>query len=114
MIASKSAERYVQVIKDEGLWEEYERIRANREISIRYLGSSPQQERLQTREKQEPLWTYRIFPGLYTGLMNTDIWHDNITLNIFGDPILSLSITGKEIADGYRSFFDALWKLSTR
>jgi len=44
--------------------------------------------------------------------MNTDIWHDNITLNIFGDPLLSLTITGKEITRGYQEFFETLWGLS--
>jgi sugar-specific transcriptional regulator TrmB len=106
-------ERYSSTIKEYGLWAEREALRVKKKISVRYLGSESQRVLLQGREKEEPLLEYRIFPGLYTGLVNTDIWHDNITLNIFGDPIVSLTITGKEIADGYRSFFEALWKLSS-
>lgn len=113
-VVACETEKYFLTVDKEGLWEEYERIRTARNIKIRYLGSEAQRERLQKRERTEPLWTYRIFPGQSTGLVNTDIWHDNITLNIFGDPILSLTITGKDIADGYREFFNALWNLSKK
>ncbi|HWP61616.1 MAG TPA: helix-turn-helix domain-containing protein [Candidatus Paceibacterota bacterium] len=107
-------ERYSATIKAYGGWAERERVRLDKRIRIRYLGTENQRTRLREREKEEPLFEYRIFPALYTGLVNTDIWPDNITLNIFGDPIVSLTITGKEIADGYRSFFEALWKLSAK
>lgn len=107
-------ERYSTTIKEYGSWPERERLRIDKKIRIRYLGSEHQRVRLKEREKEEPLLSYRILPGLYTGLVNTDIWHDNITLNIFGDPIVSLTITGKDIANGYRSFFEALWNLSSR
>ena len=33
---------------------------------------------------------------------------------IFGDPILCITITSKEIADGYREFFETLWNLSSK
>ena len=60
------------------------------------------------------MWEYRIFPGQSTGLVNTDIMYDNITMNIFSNPILSFTITSKEVADGYREFFNALWNLSSK
>lgn len=112
VIASES-ERYQSTIEAEGLWDEYLRILKEKNIQTRYLGSEVQRERLQLLEKTQP-WTYRILPGNATGLMNTDIWHDNITLNTFGDPVLSLTITGKEITDGYREFFQAVWNLSKK
>jgi sugar-specific transcriptional regulator TrmB len=110
VIASQS-ERYQATLEAEGMRSDYIKILREKNIKTRYLGQEVQRERLKIMEAELP-WTYRILPGHATGLMNTDIWHDNITLNIFGDPILSITITGKEIADGYREFFNAVWNLS--
>lgn len=113
VIASET-ERYQTTMEEEDVWEECIRIQTEKNIRIRFLGSEAQRERLQKRDRDEPLWTYRIFPGQSTGLTNTDIWHDNITLNIFGDPIVSFTFTSKVVADGYREFFSALWNLSSK
>jgi len=112
VIASET-ERYEATLEAEGSWDEYLRILREKNIKTRYLGAEKQRERLQALEKTEH-WTYRILPGHATGLMNTDIWHDNITLNIFGDPVLCITVTGKEIANGYREFFETLWNLSSK
>ncbi len=112
VIASET-ERYQATLEAEGAWDDYLQILREKNIKTRYLGSEKQRERLQTLEKTEQ-WTYRILPGHATGLMNTDIWHDNITLNIFGDPVLCITVTGKEIANGYREFFETLWNLSSK
>ena len=113
VIASET-ERFFVTMDAEGVWEESEQIRMQKKIRIRYLGSEAQRTRLQGREKKELMWEYRIFPGQSTGLVNTDIMYDNITMNIFSNPILSFTITSKEVADGYREFFNALWNLSSK
>ncbi|MDO8514485.1 MAG: helix-turn-helix domain-containing protein [bacterium] len=112
VIASET-ERYQTTLEAEGAWDEYLRISREKNIKTRYLGGEAQHERLQMLEKTGH-WSFRILPGHATGLMNTDIWHDNITLNIFGDPVLCITVTGKTIADGYREFFNALWNLSKK
>jgi hypothetical protein len=84
-----------------------------RNLKIRYIGSESQRPEHKELEKTG-IWEFRYLPGNSTGLVNTDIWHDNITLNIFGDPVLCITITGKAIADGYREFFNALWNLSSK
>jgi sugar-specific transcriptional regulator TrmB len=113
-VISSETEHYKDILEEEALFDEYERLRIKKNISIRYIGSEAQREVLQQREKKQELWTYRILPGQSTGLVNTDVWTDNVTFNIFGNPLLSISITGKEIADGYREFFETLWKLSSK
>ncbi len=113
-VISSETESYRGTLEAEGLFDEYERIRLKKNITIRYIGSEAQREILKKREKEQKLWTYRILPGQSTGLVNTDVWTNNVTFNVFGNPILSITITGKEIADGYREFFETIWKLSTK
>lgn len=110
VIASET-ERYQTTLEAEGAWDEYLQILREKNIKTRYLGSAKQRERLQALEKTEQ-WTFRILPGHATGLMNTDIWYDNIALNTFGNPVLCITVSGKEIANGYREFFETLWNLS--
>jgi sugar-specific transcriptional regulator TrmB len=92
--------------------DDFESRRIEKGMSVRYIGMEPQREALTEMRKWRKLWEFRIFPGQSTGLVDTDIWPDNITFNIFGDPVLSFTITNKVVADGYREFFESLWNLS--
>lgn len=105
------SERFLATL-GEGDTDEFERLRIEKRLRVRYIGMEPMRERLTEMSKWRKLWEFRIFPGTSTGLVDTDIWPDNITFNIFGDPILSFTITNQAVADGYREFFESLWKLS--
>jgi predicted DNA-binding transcriptional regulator len=104
-------ERFLATL-GEGETDEFEKLRIKKGLRVRYIGMEPMRERLAEMQKWRKLWEYRIFPGESTGVVDTDIWPDNLTFNIFGDPILSFTITNKLVADGYREFFESLWKLS--
>lgn len=103
-------ERYLFTFGPEA--DAFEEERVKKRLSVRYLGMEPQRESLAKMKKWRKYWDFRIFPGQSTGLVDTDIWPDNITFNIFGDPVLSFTITNKAVADGYRDFFESLWALS--
>ncbi len=103
---------YFSLIGEEN--EEYERIRAERKISVRYIGPESGRDEFKKMEKNRVLWEYRAFPGLSTGLVDMAIWPESIVFNIFGKPLLCFTLTNKEIADGYREFFEALWKVSSK
>jgi hypothetical protein len=57
---------------------------------------------------------YRVFPHLQNGMVDTDIWPDRLTMQFYGEPILSFCLTSKEIANSYRQFFEALWMASEK
>ncbi len=107
-------EKYLSVMTEGGVSEEFEKLRIEKNISVRYLGSPSEREKLKERETWQKLWEYKIFPGLSTGLVDIDIWPDCVVLNIFGNPLLSFVILSKEVSDGYREFFDALWEVSKK
>jgi hypothetical protein len=113
VIATES-EKYLATLIEYDMREEYERVRVERKIHVRYLGSPSQRKRLEERAKEQELWEYRILPGGAMGLMNTDIHPTHINFNVFGDPLLSFTLTSKEVAEGYKAFFEAVWQLSTR
>lgn len=93
---------------------EYERIRVRKEIQIRYLGSISQKSELTLMKKEREFFESRVLPGLFTGLVNTNIWQNHIGLNLFGNPILCFTISNTQVADSYRGFFNTLWELGTK
>jgi predicted DNA-binding transcriptional regulator len=105
------SERFLATL-GEGETDEFEELRLKKGLRVRYIGMEPMRARLAEMQKWRKLWEYRIFPGESTGLVDTDIWPDNITFNIFGDPVLSFTITNRAVAEGYKEFFEALWKIS--
>ena len=96
------------------MWDEYLKLQKEKQIKIRYLGSEAQRERLQKREQNEPLWTYRILPGQATGNISIDIQVETVTFVTYGKPMLCFTITNKEVAEGYRQFFNAIWGLAKK
>ncbi len=97
----------------DGESDEFEKLRIKKGLRVRYIGMESMRERLTEARKWRKLWEFRILPGgTSTGLVDTDIWPDNITFNIFGNPVISFTLTSKVIADGYKEFFESLWNLS--
>ncbi|EKE25897.1 MAG: Transcriptional regulator TrmB [uncultured bacterium] len=90
---------------------EYEKIRVAKKVSIRYIGSEDQKKDLIHAKNHRESFDYRILPGLFTGMVNTNIWPDSIGFNIFGSPVTSFSITNPIIAGSYKQFFETLWKM---
>lgn len=93
--------------------DEFEKLRVEKGLRVRFIGMEPMKERMAEMQTWRKLWEYRIFPGQSTGMVDTDIWPDNITFMIYGDPMLCFTIKSKAIAQGYRDFFESLWKLSS-
>ena len=90
---------------------EYEKLRIAKKISVRYIGSENQKKDLTHSKNHRELFEYKILPGLFTGMVNTNIWPDSIGFNIFGSPVTAFSISNPVIAGSYKQFFETLWKL---
>ncbi|MDO8183912.1 MAG: helix-turn-helix domain-containing protein [bacterium] len=89
----------------------YEILRLKKQIRVRYLGSEDQKELLAKSKVNRQLFDYRFLPGLFTGVVNTNIWQEAINFNIFGNPVTNISVYNPLIAGSYRQFFETIWKL---
>lgn len=103
-------DRYFELLGEEVA--AYERVRNGKNVLVRYIGSLEQEVQLKALATTRKSFEYRIFPGLSTGLVNTNVYSTFVTLNIFGDPVLSFTIKNKSVAAGYKQFFESLWSLS--
>ncbi|OQA36361.1 MAG: Sugar-specific transcriptional regulator TrmB [Parcubacteria group bacterium ADurb.Bin326] len=91
----------------------YESIRDDKKIIIRYIGSLEQCTYLENFKKERANFHYRLLPGMFTGLVNTNIWPNIVNLNLFGDPVTSFVIYNQQVAESYGLFFEVLWKLAS-
>lgn len=90
----------------------YERIRREKKIKIRYIGSSDQLDYLRKSVADRDFFEFKVLPGLFTGMVNTNIWQNVIGFNIFGQPVTSFVISSPIIAGSYKQFFETLWKIA--
>ena len=90
----------------------YEFTRRKKEIRVRYIGSKDQVAQLQKNEANRFLFEARVLPGVFTGLVNTNIWPGVVNLNMFGTPVTSFVLKSPDVATSYRSFFEALWSMA--
>jgi hypothetical protein len=78
----------------------YKQISESKNIQVRYIGSTGEKEVLEKQKQTRPNFDYRILPGLFTGLVNTNVWPGVLNLNIYGEPVTSFTLYNKEIASG--------------
>ncbi len=90
----------------------YELSRRKKNISVRYLGSQDQQDKLKKERADRFLFQARVLPGSFTGLVNTNIWSDTVNLNTFATPITSFVLRSAVVAESYRSFFETVWQIA--
>jgi len=111
-VIATQTERYSKTFKETGLWDEYHRIQMEKNISIHYLGAEAQRERLQWREKNEPMFEYRVLPNLAIGAMSIEVRPANVSFVTYGEQVVDFTLSGKEVAESYRQFFETLWNLA--
>lgn len=93
--------------------DEYERVRVAKKIQIRYISTGGSPLYLKVMAQTRRLFEYRVLPSPAPGV-DTDILSDRIVFHLFGSPIVSFAFKNKEIAEGYKRFFEVLWGLSSK
>lgn len=110
LVIGGSGDKFAENMADQ--MKKYDRLRIKKKIKIKYLGSEDQKKELTDLKKSRKYFDYKILPGLFTGLVNTNIWDQAINLNIFGQPVTSFVIYNPVAADSYKQFFKTLWKIA--
>jgi sugar-specific transcriptional regulator TrmB len=95
-----------------GTLKEYIKIQNEKNISIRYIGSNDQRDVMPELHGPRKNFKIRYLPGLFTGQVNTNIWSQTISFNIYGEPVTRFTIFNKTVAESYKQFFETLWNLA--
>lgn len=103
--------KYVSLMGEE--MNEYERRRVEKQVHLRYLSTDGNHNYLKIMAQTRAFFDYRVLPEPAPGV-DTDILMDKINFLLFGSPVVAFTFTNKEVADGYRRFFEVLWNLSSK
>jgi sugar-specific transcriptional regulator TrmB len=107
LIIGGYGDRFVKILSTR--LNEYEKIRVEKQISIRYLGSEKQRGSLENNTRK--LFSYRLLPGDFTDITHTVAFDSFISLDTFGTPIMQTVINNPSVAEGQKQFFESLWSL---
>lgn len=91
---------------------EWEKIRIKKEIRFRIIGPRALHIDMKDDSLSRTLTEYRVFPGLEENLVNTVIYPDHLSYEIYSEPHLTFSIKDAAIVASQKHFFEALWKKS--
>lgn len=86
--------------------ERYYKERAKYKIKSRYIFVEGEEH------PEAPYSEYRYLPKIYKSFVATAIHGDEVSFWLLTKPEIVILIRSKELADTYRSNFDALWKLA--
>ncbi|MBN2094094.1 MAG: hypothetical protein JW740_01860 [Candidatus Zambryskibacteria bacterium] len=90
----------------------YMHFQHHKNIQIRYIGSEEQRDVMPELHGPRHNFKIKYLPGFFTGEVNTNIWPDTLTFNIYGEPVTQFVMHNKTIAQSYKQFFETLWKIA--
>lgn len=106
-VITGTADQYEQVLGTHLI--EYDHLKVKRNIQMRLICPEPQQRVYATSDR--PLIAYRTLPEQFAGDINIGIYGDTFGMYMFTEPVSSIIIHNKSVAQSYTNFFEALWKM---
>ncbi len=93
------------------LFHEYEYQRNKKEISVKYVGSLGQEDRVRDKYDPRGLFKTKLLPGKFENEVNMTIFPTEVVFNFFGTPHIRFSIKSQKMVESYKKFFDVLWNM---
>ncbi|NTW30004.1 MAG: hypothetical protein HGA33_01890 [Candidatus Moranbacteria bacterium] len=57
---------------------------------------------------------HRFLPDEFQSPVGIQVWHDNVTLIIYSDPVLIIQIKNDLVVENFRKYFDILWLIAEK
>ena len=112
---------WVEIMKDAHYLKQYEKLRVEKNIAHHLVFF--EKERKGTEELIEkhfgsnPLErkrVYKFLPDEFQSPVGMQIWHDNITLIIYSNPVVVIQIINTLVVKNFQKYFDFLWKVANK
>ncbi len=106
--------RYFEIFKkDERPFQLFEQTRVASSIKIHLLLFGAKDEEIKSNAER-PYVEMRILKEKIATPMDIVVWHDHVGMLFYGAEPYVLDITGKDIVQGFKAYFDILWKKGER
>jgi len=87
----------------------YDTLRRKRAIKLQIIGCEETRRTFTLSDRYGV--NYRLLPHAFYGNLNLGIYGNVFGIYIFTEPVTSILVHNKTIAENFRQFFDALWKM---
>jgi HTH-type transcriptional regulator, sugar sensing transcriptional regulator len=94
----------------------YEKLRIGRGVNHQLIFFKREKDNTQrlvekyyADEPRESRREYRFLPEEFQSPVGMQVWHDNVTLVIYSDPVLIIQIKNDLVVKNFRKYFDILW-----
>jgi sugar-specific transcriptional regulator TrmB len=108
-IIGGSGDRFYEVMGEAN--ERAEKLRIKKKLRKKLVTFESQRKGLLKGEKYPQFCEYRFLSQNFSAPTSTNIFGDTTAILIWTDEPLVICIESKEVADSYRSYFQALWKM---
>jgi len=85
----------------------YDKARKSKKINVRIIAQDK-------RIKNIPLADIRYIPEKYQNLVSVNIYGDKTAIILWAEKPLAIVIKNKEISEGYKNYFELLWKIARK
>jgi len=107
LIVGGSGDKFHEIMRDS--LKEYDALRLQKKIRLRYIGSQEQVKDLQHLANTRPFFNARILNKFDKSIVNTLVRPASLALSTYADPVLTYKVRSKDVATSYKNFFEALW-----
>ncbi len=99
----------------------YEKLRIEKGVNHHLIFFKQEKERTlklveeyYVHQPQESQRQYRFLPDEFQSPVGIQVWHDNVTLIIYSDPLLIIQIKNDLVVENFQKYFDILWMIAER
>lgn len=96
------------------VYKRYEKLRIGKSIKLKLLALETRRKEIEEMQSKRKLFSARFLPATFKNPAGTVIWADTITILVYGEPVLAISIKNKKVAQAHRQHFNILWKIAKR
>lgn len=90
----------------------FDRMRLKKNIKIKLLALETRRKEITEDQGKFKLFSVRYLPANFKNPAETAIWSESIMILVYGEPVLVIVIKNKKVAQGYRQYFNILWKVA--
>lgn len=111
-------ELYVMIASGEKWYEsmgntamkKFDKIRKEKNITEKVVALKSQRK----WPRKRPLIDIKFLPDEFDNMSDTVVYDDITLITFHGDPVFTIMIKNKQIAESYKKYFDILWKISKK
>lgn len=121
MIMGSSGWQWTGVMEKAKFLKKFEKIRLEKNIGHSLIFF--EKERKNTREIIKKYWLeqpkekrriYKFLPDQFQSPVGTQVWHNNITLIIYSEPVLIVQIKNDLMVENFKKYFELMWKIAKK